>query len=391
MDQIEVVARELAETRRTVSATLKAWEHFSHEVKAGIGEDRVRLHAIEQALAGGQSHRYDGGVGGLSIGAQALARLQDDAAFQSAQGAAGRGMKPSQFAARVNVDGSIRAALIGEGTQSDPSGIPSQPERRGFVGPVVRPLRLLDVLPSRPTTADAVEFIKLGATGYASEQDEQGDTKAELDFDGTLARAEIVTIAGWTAASKQVLADHAALQAQIDRVIRHKVLSRLEHQLINGDGTTGKIAGLLHQATTFVPAIGQTPADIIGESLVSQANAGYAPNLILLNPLDWYAIQLTKTLTEGQYIFGSPTVPVPPALWNAAIVTTPSVAEGTGLTVDTSFVTVLDREQANITISNSHSDYFVRNLVAILGELRAGLEVVDESAIFKFDLNYVSE
>ena len=363
-------------------------DKIQHGIERTQAETSARLLAVEQIVAGAEAYASGRGfAGGPSFGALALERLQDDGNFQTAMSAAGRGMKPSQFSARVNVDGSIRAALIGESSSSTDTGIPSQPERRGIVGPVARPLRLLDVLPSRPTTADAVEFIKLSATGDASEQDEQGDTKAELDFDGTLARAEIVTIAGWTAASKQVLSDHVALQAQIDRVIRHKVLSRLEHQLINGDGTTGKIAGLLTQATAFVPTIGQTPADIIGEALVTQADAGYAPNLVLLNPIDWFLIQVTKTLTEGQYIFGSPTMPVPPALWNATIVTTPSLPEGTGLTIDTSFVTVLDREQANVTISNSHSDYFVRNLVAILGEMRAGLEVVDESAIFSFDLN----
>ncbi len=362
-------------------------KRIQNEVETFTAGASARIQHVEQVVAGAAAYASHH-IGGPSVGASALEKLSENDQFTAAAEAAQRGMKPSQFAVRASVDGSIRAALTNDGKGASGDGeIASQADRRGIVGPVARQLRLLDVLPSRPTTSDAVEFVQLSVTGDASEQDQEGDEKATLDFEGTPARAEIVTIAGWTSASKQVLADHAALQAQIDRVIRAKVLSRLEHQLINGDGTMGKINGLLNQGTIFVPTIGATPADIIGEALVTQADYGYQPSLVLLNPFDWYRVQITKTATEGEYIFGSPTMPVAPSLWSTAIVVTPSVPEGTGLTVDTSFATVLDREQLVVTLSNTHADYFVRNLVAILGELRAGLELLDTRAVYKFDLN----
>lgn len=366
------------------------------KIQAGIEQTQAdhgaRLLTVEQIVAGAATYASAwGSGGGLTPAARALEELNENDQFQGLVKAVQRGGKPSAFAVRVNVDGSIRAALTndGKGSTAD-GGIASHPERSGIVGPVARPLRLLDVLPSRPTSSDAVEFVQLTATGEVGEQVTEGDTKEELDFDGTLARAEIATIAGWTAASKQVLADHEALRAQIDLVIRNKLLSRLENQIINGAGTTGKINGLLNQATVFVPSIGAVAADIIGEALVTQANYGYLPSLVLLNPFDWYRIQIAKTATEEAYLFGSPTTPVPPALWNAQVVWTPSMPPGTGATIDTSLVTVLDREQIAVTVSNSHADYFVRNLVAILGELRAGLEVLDQGAIYTFDLPAVS-
>jgi HK97 family phage major capsid protein len=220
-----------------------------------------------------------------------------------------------------------------------------------------------------------------------SEQVERGDATAEIDFEGQLARAEIVTLAGWTAASKQILSDHVQLGQVIDNVLRGKALTRLEHRIINGDGTPGHIDGLLNQAVTLMPTIGTTPADVVGEALVTMANNGYRPGLILLNPLDWFRIQISKSNVEGHYVFGSPTVPVPPALWNTPLVATPSVPQGQGLTIDTGFVTVIDREQLTVSVSNSHEDFFVRNLIAILAELRAGLEVTDQSAVFKFDVD----
>ncbi len=232
-----------------------------------------------------------------------------------------------------------------------------------------------------------MEFIQFSGTGEAAEQEHEGDTKAELEFEGTPARAEIVTIAGWTTASKQALSDAPALQSQIDRVIRHKVLAKLEDRLINGVGGQGKINGLWNQPIALVPTIGETPADMIGEALVTMANDGYVPNLVLMNPVDWFRLQITrKNDTDDEYVFGSPTAPAAPSLWNTRIVPTRSVAARRVMTIDTSLVTVLDREQMSVVLNNTHADYFVRNLVAILGELRAGLEILDTAAVRKFDL-----
>ena len=83
-------------------------------------------------------------------------------------------------------------------------------------------------------------------------------------------------------------------------------------------------------------------------------------------------------------------LPIAPMLWNVPVVASPSVPLGQALTIDTSFVTVLDREAPSVMLSNSHADYFVRNLVAILGELRAGLEVRDTGAVNKVAIDVVT-
>lgn len=354
---------------------------YRDKTKRDADDLSQRITAVEQLVV---SANFGGGGGGFapqSIASRAINELQENHAYAALK-------DWNVGTARIKMQAGIRAALVNEtSVTSDDTGIPSQPARHGMVAPVQRALRLLDVLPSRPVTADAVEFIQLSSAGDAAEQVQEGGEKAEVEIDGRLKRVEIVTIAGHTTASRQVLNDHAALQSNIDKMIRHKLLSRLEHQIINGDGSTGKIHGLADQATPFIPTIGTTPADIIGEALMRQSDNGYQPNLVVMNPVDWFRIQVTrKAAGEEEYVFGSPTMPLSPALWNAAIITTPSIAEGTALTIDTAFTTVLDREEPSVLLSNSHKDYFTRNLVAILGELRAGLEVLDTAAIYLIDL-----
>lgn len=328
-----------------------------------------------------------------SPGLEAVKSLAADPAMGAAIAAAQRNQKVSALNVRSSVDVSIKSILVnlGNGSSSGVGEYPTQADRnRNIALPGLRNLRLLDVMPRRTASSDTFEFVHLSATGEASEQEFEGDEKAELDFEGQLMTGNIATVAGWTSASKQVLADNAALAAAIDTLISHKVLSRLEHRLINGVGGVGKIDGLISLGTVMTPTIATSAADIVGESMVRQSDAGYSPNLILMNPLDWFEIQITRSTTDGHYLFGSPTMPVPPALWNASIVASPSVPQGTGLTIDTRFTTIMDREQMSILVSNSHKDYFTRNLVAILGELRAGLEVLDAGAVYHFGLNLSS-
>lgn len=391
---LEEMAAERSEIFSAVKEVTANIKSFRFDIDQQVGELASRLQNVEQVVAyEATMHGAQTGGGGPSVGNDVLRVLGEDPAFASAAQAAGRNQRASPLSIRVDLPQSIKAALTNEpweGGSSDGSYMPSQPGRGGLVGPALRSLRLLDVLPSRPVTTDSVEFVQMAFTGDASEQEYEGDAKPEISADGTLATANIVTVAGWLAASRQVLSDHQALASLVDQVLRHKVRSRLEHQLINGPGGQGRINGLLNQATPLVPTIGVTAADIIGEALVTMADAGYSPGLVLMNPFDWLRILTTRTTTEEAYVFGSPTMPVPPSLWNTSIVLSPSVPEDTALTIDTSFTTVLDREQANVLISNSHSDFFTRNLIAILAELRAGLEVLDQGAVYSFDLGAVS-
>jgi hypothetical protein len=45
-----------------------------------------------------------------------------------------------------------------------------------------------------------------------------------------------------------------------------------------------------------------------------------------------------------------------------------------------------DREQGGISVSDSHADFFVRNLLAILAEMRAAFAVVQPTAFVEIDL-----
>jgi hypothetical protein len=366
-----------------------ALEGIKDMAEGKVGDISDRLATLEQVVAsGGHASGIQSGWS-ESLGSEAARKLADDPNFQSAADAVGRGVRAGNFSARVNLDSSIKAAIttIGIGQVGDTS-TPSDRERGPTVMPVQRPLRLLQALPSRRVGSSEIEYVRLSMTGDAGEQLLEGDLKAEVDAAGELVTANIATVAAHTTASRQILDDSSGLANAIDNLLRYKVLAKLESLLVNGaGGTASRIEGLLTLATTFTPTVGTTPADIVGEAINDMAIEGYSPNLVLMNPADWFALQITKRGTSDEaYVFGSPTAPIPPALWNVPVVATPAIPAGTSMAIDTNFTTVLDRMQASVMIATEHSDNFVRNLVTLLGEVRAGLEVTDTAAVTKFSL-----
>lgn len=347
------------------------------DFKDGQSEVKARLHALEQSFLAGNLDRPPAQGGARDVSGEAIRALGESSAFASLK-------EWNHGTARTKLSASIRAIVTDGHGDSNSGTMPSNPQRTGIVGPVLPPLTLIQVLPSRRTTSDAVEHVRLNVTGDAAQQVKEGDEKAELDFEGELVRADVITVAGHTTASKQVLADNGALQNQIDLVIRSKVMSKLEDHVLNGQGGDD-MEGLLHLATVMVPSLTTTPADRIGETVTAMRANGYNPNVIVMNVWDWLKLGITKD-ADGNYQFGSPLSPAGMTLWNSPVVTSSKMPQGQVLVLDTAYITVLDRESANVMVSNSHKDYFTRNLVLILGELRAGLEVLDGQAIYLVDL-----
>jgi HK97 family phage major capsid protein len=365
---------ELAKGTTAVAAIAKRADQRVDEVQAN-------LQAVEQRLAMMDSQGFVGSLAEPSIGATLAKKISEGDAGSFEALAAGNTTKAS-----MKLETSIRAALTHTGTSSD-TGMPSSPENGAIYTGPIRRLSLLDALPARKTTRDAVEFTRIVATDEAGVQQNEGDEKAEIELEPTAARAEIATIASHTTASKQVLTDHGAMANVVDRVMRGKVLSKVEAELINGVGGAGQVEGLLTQAPVFVPSFSILMPDIIGECLAGMIDDGYSPDFLVMNPLDWHLLQTLKSSTN-EYLFGSPMTPAPPSIWNVPVILTSSLPRFTAMAIDSNYVTILDRQRLMVEASEHHKDNFTRNLVTVRCECRVGLEVTDQWALRQFELPF---
>lgn len=266
-----------------------------------------------------------------------------------------------------------------------------------FFGPQ-RALRIRDVFASLQTSGNMVEFTReLSFTNAAAPQGgttspdtaTEGEAKAESAMTFELAQAPVITLAHFIPASRQVLSDSAALQMHVDGRLRYGLMLEEEDELINGTGANGTLNGLVNQATAFTGgATNQTVLDTIAKGLQQLIASEYNPTHIIMNSADWLAVQLLKD-TTGRYLFGDPQAMTVPALWGKPVIATNSLAAGNWLVIDTAKAGfIADREFANVRVAEQHSDYFTRNLVAILAEERLALCIVNSAAIIYGAVSY---
>ena len=286
------------------------------------------------------------------------------------------------------------------------SGLPTGPpgafgsiQRDPIVIPPQRTKRVRELFPTRTTNAAIVEYFRMtGFTNSAAAVAERSGSpevftaKPQSDFTFVGEQAPVRTLAHWEAAHRNVLADEPQLRSIIDNELMYGLRLQEDSQILNGNGSGENLTGVL--ATTGIQTyawsagatlpVKDTKADAIRRAATLSFLAYYEPTGVVMHPNDWEDIELTKD-SNGQYLVAvSVALGGEPRVWRIPVVETPAIAEGTALVG--AFGTgaqLYDREQANIRVSEQHSDFFVRNAIVILAEQRLALAVKRPEAFTK--------
>ncbi|PNQ53690.1 phage major capsid protein, partial [Vibrio agarivorans] len=191
--------------------------------------------------------------------------------------------------------------------------------------------------------------------------------------------------------SRQVLADAAMLQGYINGRLTYGLKLKEEAQLLKGSGVGLNIDGIYTQASAYAnPGVvvqNETMIDRLRISMLQVQLAEYPADGIVVNPIDWAQIELTKT-TDNAYLFASPVRLAGPTLWGLPVVSTQSLAQDEYLTGSFRMgAQGWDREQSSITVSTEDRDNFIKNMVTILCEERIALTVYRPEAFVKGDFS----
>lgn len=204
----------------------------------------------------------------------------------------------------------------------------------------------------------------------------EGAAKPQTDFDIVERSAKVEKIAVWIKVSKEALADIKFLQSEINTELRELVELKLDEQILKGDGTSPNLVGILDVAPTFA-AISTlalsipTPNrfDVIMAAVAQIAAANFMADTVVLNPADYYAMQLVKD-GEGRYLLPPFSTADGMIIAGLRVVANNGVTAGTFLVGDFKKDNLAIREELNIQIGYVNDD-FTKNLVTILAELRA--------------------
>ena len=275
-----------------------------------------------------------------------------------------------------------------------------QPDYTGIYEPIGRyPLTLRQLISVRQTGSDTVEFVRqtkqvteaeptpeanvkvyTGATGEIEGRKPQGAMRFEKVTE------TVKTIAVWVAATKRALSDASQIRGIIDQELREDLADELENQLLNGDGIGENFTGLAQQPGTLIQAFNTDILRTTRQALTTLAVIGRAtPSAFLFHPADWETVELIQD-ANNRYYWAGPLNQGPPRLWGVPVVTSFHIAQGSAWLGDWRKAVLWDREQATLSVTDSHEDFFVRNIVAFLAEMRAAFGLIRPQAFINVEL-----
>jgi len=344
-------------------------------------ETNARLLAIEQKMTqpAGGGNGENKSIGQLMVESDGYKALQSGA----------------RNTGKVTVGSFHKTTIVNATGQNQPL-VPDQ-RLPGILMPGLRRLTVRDLLPSMRTTSNLVQFTRellftnaaASVTG-GSPNTNEGAVKPESALTFELANAAVVTLAHWIPASRQILDDAPALQDYINNRLQYGLKLEEERQLLLGSGSNNNLTGLVTEATAYdtnrTNVTSDTFIDVIRHAITQAEASFFEADGIVMNPEDWESVELTKVsgtgIASGQYIFANPQAIAQPRLWGKPVVATYAMPKSQFLVG--SFgqaASIWDRMDATVEVSREHSDYFTRNLVAILCEERLALTVYRPSAL----------
>lgn len=274
------------------------------------------------------------------------------------------------------------------------------PEQTGIIEMLGRrTLTMRDLISVRRTSSDTVEYVRQTAHTNAAAAVPEAQSAAPID--GTTVTnvtgglkpegswtfervsTSVKTIAEWVPVTKRALADAAQLEDLIRDELEADLAEAEENQILNGDGVGENLTGILNTSGIQTQAFDTDIFTSVRKAVTKARVVGrVVPNGVVLNPVDVERVDLARENgTTGRFLGAGPFTMGPRTLWGLPIVESEAIPEKTGLVGDFAKAVLWDREDATVTFSDSHADFFVRNLVAALGEERVAFGTTRPTAM----------
>lgn len=259
----------------------------------------------------------------------------------------------------------------------------------GYVDIRQRPRTFLDLIHRVRTSSDTIDWVKeitftnnAATVAEATATTGTSGTKAESAINYQRVTQAVETIAHWIPITTRALGDAPQMQDIINGRLLTGLDLTLESQIITGDGNSPNLLGILNSSilTQATATTDNTMDTLLKCAVKIQISGLVMPTDIVLHPTEWQTIRLLRenaaTATLGQYLMGPPSLPGPMTIFGLPVTLSLGTTDGTGLVGSFTPEThaLFDREQAIIRMGYI-DQMFVRNMLAMLAELRAAMAV----------------
>jgi HK97 family phage major capsid protein len=265
-----------------------------------------------------------------------------------------------------------------------------------------RELTVRDLITIGSTTSDTVEYVRVTGKTNSAAPTAEATTSALPTQDGStgplvnnagggykpessvaleVVSATVKTIAHWMPLTKRAASDAAQVRTLVENFLRYGLNEELEDQILTGSGSGENFTGILN--TSGIQTVGSAGTDI--DAIVDAIKAirvtgRRRPTAVVFHPDDWYSTGfLLAKDSQNRYLVGDPRASIDQlnTLWGLQVVVSEAQTANTALVGDFRQAILWEREGVSLAMSDQHADYFVRNLLAILAEMRAAFGVLD--------------
>ena len=248
---------------------------------------------------------------------------------------------------------------------------------RNVVEAARTPLVIRDLFGAEQISGSTLVYLVEGAMEGAPAVTNEGAAKPQVHFkDPTPKTVSLAKIACHIKESDEYINDYAFLASAINGRLLYQLglveQNKLVYDLSNTSGiqsdTTHWTA--LSAATDIADLLLQAAMDV-------QEQSGFAADVIVINPADWYTLRVAKATGTGEYFgggfFGAQNVP---NLWGIPVCVTSAVSAGTAIVgAFKTCASVVTNGGVRVESTNSDQDDFIKNLMTIRAEERLALAV----------------
>jgi HK97 family phage major capsid protein len=237
--------------------------------------------------------------------------------------------------------------------------------------------RVADLIPVIPTGSNAVSYFTETSETETIAPAAEGAEKGNFTLAGAQVTDEVEVIAGMAAITRQTLEDAPFMAGFVNRRMLLNLAYELEDQILEGDGSSPNLNSIDNRTTSTLSQGTDTVLDAIYKAADKCfEDGGYAADAVVIKPSDWQPIALSRDGVDRYYGSGPFASIIGDTVWGLRVVKSRALTASkvfVGAFGSAAFLAV--NGGVVLRTSDSHSDYFKKNKVAVLVERRVALGV----------------
>lgn len=204
----------------------------------------------------------------------------------------------------------------------------------------------------------------------------EGDDIIEQGLDLAPTEIFVRSVSAYKTVTKETVEDFGnGIQGVLIQSLLQAVMMRIDAQIIAGDGIEPNVLGVRNW-TGISSQSKSSDTTLVAAAKAAEKiyQAGYTPDLILMNPADWLAAVTTAAVDP--FAVGS-------KMLGIDVFVTEASPSGLPTVMDSSCVFFLERSPINVMMSNTNDDDWTNNRVTFRAQQSVGVVVTDLAAVAK--------